>query len=240
MLKSSAPKKVLRKIGLCLSSALFAVTAGTPYQSHARSRTEEAAQEIVESSVHIATGPDWSTVEENLIAEHSRVRQDPQSYIPILENYLASMDEQGNIPDGCGRHCTMLTQEGHSAVEEAIEFLRVQSPVGPVNKSNSVATAAKAHAVDQVNGAVGHNSSDGSSFADRLVRFGIKSLSAAENIAYGLTTAQTVIMNLIVDDGVPSRGHRTNIFADNWTVAGAGCGPHATYRTVCVINYVAE
>lgn len=240
MLKSSVSKKVLRRLGLCLSTALLAVAAGTQTQSHARSHTAGIVQDASVSDVHIAAGPDWLTIEENLIIEHSRIRQNPQSYIPLLESYLASMDLEGNIPGGCGRHCTMLTQEGRPAVEEAIEFLRNQSPVGPVNKSSSVANAAKAHAADQLNGATGHNSSDGSSFSDRLDRFGIKSLSAGENIAYGPTTAQAVMMNLIIDDGVASRAHRTTIFADDWTVAGAGCGPHATYRTVCVINYAAE
>ena len=248
MLKFSAPKKELRRIGLYTATALLAVAVGTPTQSHAYSHTEEVTQEVSQRNVQsgilggvkVAARPDWSMIEENIILEHSRVRQNPQSYIPILENYLASMDAQGNIPGGCGQNCTLLTHEGQPAVEEAIEFLRVQPPVGPLSKSNSIDRVAKAHAADQVDGAVGHNSSDGSNFSDRLDKFGIQSSGAGENITYGLTTALDVVMNLIIDDGVANRGHRTNIFADGWTIAGAGCGPHAIYRSVCVINYVAE
>ncbi len=220
-----------------MSSVLLAIAAGTQTQSHAQA-IPQTTQSAAQDGVYIAAArPDWSTIEQNLIAEHSRVRQNPQSYIPILESYLASMNEQGNIPGGCGHNCTLLTQEGQSAVEEAIGFLRNQNPVGPVSVSSDVARAAKSHARDQAHGAVGHTSSDGTSFSERLDSFGIKSAGVGENIAYGPNTARDVIMNLIVDDGVANRGHRTNIFTSDWTAAGAGCGPHATYNTVCVINY---
>lgn len=179
----------------------------------------------------------WATVEQNLIAEHNRVRQNPQSYIPILEARLASMNRQGNIPNGCGRNCTLMTNEGKPAVEEAIRFLRDQQAVGALTASDGVAQAAKAHATDQRNGALGHTGSDGSRPSDRLTRFGVTNVGTGENIAYGPSSAQDIMVNLIVDDGVADRGHRTNIFRPSWATAGAGCGPHEAYRVVCVINY---
>ncbi len=244
MLRSFLPQTALKKIGLCASATLLAVAAGTQTQSRAHSqpsilvKNQVAVQHAGQNNVQVAAAPSWATIEQNLIVEHSRVRQDPQSYIPMLQRHLDSMDSQGNIPNGCGHNCTLLTQEGRSAVEEAIAFLHNQSPVEPVNISSDVARAAKAHARDQASGAVGHASSDGTSFSERLNRFGIK--SGGENIAYGPDTARQVIMNLIVDDGVANRGHRTNIFSSRWSVAGAGCGPHAAYGTVCVINYATE
>ena len=246
MFRFPLPQTALKKIGLCASATLLAVAAGSQTQSHAHSqsfgsvknRVRRVAQNTNQKSVQVAAAPSWGTIEQNLITEHSRVRQDPQSYIPMLEGHLASMDSQGNIPNGCGPNCTLLTQEGRSAVEEAISFLRNQDPVRSVNVSSDVARAAKAHARDQADGAVGHTSSDGTSFAERLDSFGIK--SGGENIAYGPDTARQVIMNLIIDDGVANRGHRTNIFSPRWSVAGAGCGPHAAYGTVCVINYATE
>lgn len=248
MIEFSSFQTVSKRLSLGAFTAFLAIAAGSQTQSHAQSKAfnhvqnlMERGQENSQKSAHknsqSAAEPNWSTVERNLIAEHSRVRRNPQSYLPVLESYLASMDAQGNIPGGCGRNCTLLTQEGRPAVEEAINFLRNQSPVGPVSASNDIARAAKAHARDQASGAVGHVSSDGSSFSERLDSFGVKSAGVGENIAYGPKTARSVIMNLIIDDGVANRGHRTNIFAPDWTVAGAGCGTHATYRTVCVINY---
>ncbi|MEL6554018.1 MAG: CAP domain-containing protein [Cyanobacteria bacterium J06621_11] len=179
----------------------------------------------------------WASLEQEIISEHNRVRQNPQSYIPLLENYLESMTVDGHVIHGCGQGCLLTTREGRAAVEEAIAFLRNQPPVDPISLSAPVAQAAKSHAQDQQNGQVGHISSDGSSFLQRLPRFGVRSTNIGENISYGAASAQTVVMRLLIDDGVPSRGHRTNVFAPSWEKVGAGCGTHATYQTVCVINY---
>lgn len=180
---------------------------------------------------------DWAGVEQDLLAEHNRVRQNPQSYLPILKAHLNKMNRQGNIPNGCGRNCTLMTQEGRPAVEEAIRFLENQPAVGPLTLSEGIAQAAKAHARSQQDGSFGHAGADGSSPASRVARFAVDNGGVGENIAYGPTTAQEVVMNLIVDDGVADRGHRINLFQPDWSLAGAGCGPHAGYGSVCVIDY---
>jgi hypothetical protein len=41
---------------------------------------------------------------------------------------------------------------------------------------------------------------------------------------------------LIVDDGVADRGHRSIVFSGELRYAGAACGPHPVYRTMCVID----
>lgn len=187
-----------------------------------------------------AASSDWSSLEQAVLAEHNRVRQNPQSYIPILEAHLSSMTADGHIIHGCGQNCVLTTREGRTAVREAIAFLRRQPAVGALGASVPAARAAKSHAQDQRGGATGHVSSNGASFVQRLNRFGLQDVGMGENIAYGVQSAEQVVMNLIVDDGVPSRGHRTNIFAQNWSLAGTGCGGHATYGTVCVVNYAAR
>ena len=224
------------KLSLATAVALFSSSVYAPLSNSANfsianfiAAQPAKAQTIAQSN--------WAAVEQDLIAEHNRVRQNPQSYIPLLEARLASMDARGNIPNGCGRNCTMLTNEGRPAVEEAIRYLRNQPPVGEVTLSSGISQAAQAHAADQRDGKMGHTGSDGSQPRDRVARFNVENAGVGENIAYGPSTAQAIMISLIVDDGVPSRGHRTNIFRESWAMAGAGCGPHATYRTVCVINY---
>jgi uncharacterized protein YkwD len=61
--------------------------------------------------------------------------------------------------------------------------------------------------------------------------------SIGENISYGTNDGRDVVIQLIVDDGVPGRGHRVNIFSPDFRLAGVACGPHPTIRTVCVINF---
>jgi len=148
------------------------------------------------------------------------------------------MNDEGEIVNGCGRHCNIVTREGRAAVQEAIDFLRQQGAIRSLEASTLVAQAAHSHSQDQANGALGHTGSDGSTPGDRIARTGVLHTASGENIAYGSTTGQEVILDLIVDDGVPDRGHRVNIFAPGWTHTGASCGPHEGYGLVCVINYI--
>ncbi|MGB5916430.1 MAG: CAP domain-containing protein [Phormidesmis sp.] len=229
----------LHRLALATSVALIATACSNVTENTAflKSLLPDALSADSVAQAQSATQSDWETTEREIIAEHSRVRQSPQSYIPILEAYLATMNAQGEIPGGGGPNCTLVTQEGRSAVEEAIAFLRSQPAVGPLEYSADMASAAKSHAQDQRGGEVGHVGSDGSRGAQRLEQFGVENSGSGENIDYGSSSAKGVLMSLIIDDGVADRGHRTNLFSPDWTTAGAGCGSHATYRTVCVVNY---
>ena len=42
---------------------------------------------------------------------------------------------------------------------------------------------------------------------------------------------------LIVDSGVPNRGHRLNIFSRGYQAAGVGCARHSVYGAMCVIDF---
>lgn len=222
--------RIRLRFGLAALLAIAASSGSLPADSHIPTAAQPAQAQMLAQN-------NWAALEQALVAEHNRVRQNPQSYIPLLEARLASMNQDGNIPNGCGRNCTLLTNEGRSAVEEAIQALRNQPPVGGLTLSDGVAQAAKLHATDQRSGRTGHTGSDGSQPMGRVDRFRVAHAGVGENIAYGPSTAQDIMINLIVDDGVPNRGHRVNIFRESWAMAGAGCGPHATYGTVCVINY---
>jgi hypothetical protein len=124
------------------------------------------------------------------------------------------------------------------ALAEAVAFLERQPPLAPLDPSRQLALAAADQAASQGPlGRVGHLGADRSSPAQRIHHRGVWSSRSAETISYGYDTAAAVVRQLIIDDGVADRGHRMIIFDPALRMAGAGCGPHAVYRYMCVIDF---
>ncbi|GGL40168.1 CAP domain-containing protein [Caulobacter rhizosphaerae] len=123
-----------------------------------------------------------------------------------------------------------------AAVEEAIDFLERQTSLPPLAPDRRIAAAARQHAQAQgPRGDVGHGPTG--SLGQRLRGQGVWAGLSAENISYGSEDPRDVVRQLIIDSGVPSRGHRRNIFAASYQLAGVACGPHRAYGYMCVIDF---
>lgn len=87
-----------------------------------------------------------------------------------------------------------------------------ESPVGPLEWNDLLHDAARSHCEDTgPKGMTGHDSSNGDDMGTRVERFGEWGGTIGENCSYGKGDALKMVMQLFVDDGVPGRGHRTNI-----------------------------
>jgi uncharacterized protein YkwD len=82
---------------------------------------------------------------------------------------------------------------------------------------------------------VGHGG--GPSLSQRLQAQGVFAGMSAENISYGYDDPRDVVRQLIVDSGVPSRGHRANIFSRGHQALGVACGGHEAYGVMCVLDF---
>lgn len=126
-----------------------------------------------------------------------------------------------------GNNCGLMTQEGPAAVKEAIEALKVQPKLPPFDWHDGMAQACADHCKDTgVKGITGHNGSDGSTPFTRMNKYGNWGGSAGENISYGKKTGEAIIMQLFVDDGVRSRGHRKNLQNAAFRASGLATGTH--------------
>lgn len=185
---------------------------------------------------HIAAAQSPSEMERALLIETNLARTNPAAYAAHLEELLPLFD--GYVIRRPGSNVGLRTNEGPAAVREAIRFLRQQQPLPAMTWADGIWRAARDHVRDQgPSGATGHDGRDGSDMDQRIRRYGRWLTTAAENIDYGSETAREVLISLIVDDGVASRGHRSNIFNPALRVMGGACGPHSRYRQMCVIDY---
>jgi uncharacterized protein YkwD len=170
----------------------------------------------------------------SLIREMNLARQNPALYATYVEELRAHFAGNSLVLPG-GTH--IRTKEGVRAIDETIRFLRNARPLPPLAIAPGMCHAAADHCADQSGGRRGHDGSDRSSPGDRISRYGEWAGAWGENIAYGKTNARDIIMALIIDDGLPARKHRKNIFSTKFNYAGAAFGPHAVYRTVCSIDF---
>lgn len=180
----------------------------------------------------------YSALERAVLVETNRLRKDPVAYTSVLESMSRRM--KGDVYYQEGSNVGIITNEGKGAVTEAIGVMKRQSPLSSLKWSEELAKLAREHVKDTgQKGLLGHESSRGKSFSDRVgaVADRLRFDYTAENISYGPDDGQEVVAQLFIDDGVPSRGHRKNMLTKKLKYAGVGCGYHRQFRTMCVIIY---
>lgn len=162
-------------------------------------------------------------VDSELIEELNRLRSDPAKYASFLEGRLKYYRGQiVRLP----KQAPVQTKEGSKAVQEAIRVLRAQAPLSEVKNDDALARMAREHV--RKAGPKG------------LVEHSRVPEGVGEVISFGPERPRDVIIELLVDDGVRSRGHRKLLLDPAFRFAGAACGPHAIYQTMCVIDLSLE
>jgi len=189
------------------------------------------------------SGSDDASVEAAVVEAISRARQDPKALATALKGRLPHFKGKEFYPPSGNGKLALPSKEGKTAVNDALAYLAGSGvAAGPVSNETGggMKLAAEDHAVDRgALGMIGHEGSDGSHAKDRLERYGKWTTKCGECLWFGRegTAAETIVEDLVVDDGVPDRGHRLCIFDPAYAVASAKIGPHKTFGTVVVIEF---
>lgn len=173
-----------------------------------------------------------STVEKDVILEMNKARTNPSLY---AELYITPRTKKfdGKIYDD-----TLMTNEGVAVVNECISYMKKAKALPVLNPEKGLSLAARQHSSTQgETNQTGHTGIDGSTPFTRIEKYGTYK-TAGENISYRSMSGRDIVVQLLIDDGVSSRGHRKNIMNKDFSSSGVGfTKKHKTYGSVCVITY---
>lgn len=173
-----------------------------------------------------------------ILNEHNRLRIDPLSFIPFLEEHMKYISyDTLNLPN----QRPIKLREGISAYINGIEFLRNQKPVKALTFDPNLSKAAQKFS-DYLGNycAISNINSNGQNVAERLEEYVQWDKCCAENIDYGSLSPRDIILSLLVDDGVEGKGHRKNLFSKELKYIGIGVSEHPLSILCVVINYVGD
>ena len=106
------------------------------------------------------------------------------------------------------------------------QTLKIMKPVGILKPNTRLYESAKCHAVESgKSGSYGHKRAKCSEYF------------TAECIAYGVSTGLDIIICLLIDQNVPSLGHRKTCLSGEYQELGTSIQPHKGFRVNAVLDF---
>lgn len=177
---------------------------------------------LIASMLMVAKPGMAQNLEDEVLILLNLVRTNPKGFIKShLNDYLQSNN---------------MTQNSYA--KSLIEDLKKTEKMSALQFSDPLTKIARMHAVDMgKSGKVGHTSSDGTPFSDRLRNKAKAKGTIAENCDYGNEEPLDIVMSLLIDDGIKSLGHRKNILEPSFNWIGIAIEDHKIYRVNCVMDF---
>lgn len=168
-----------------------------------------------------------------VLSEINRLRADPAGYAADLREYRTRI--RGKVVFDAEDNVVEMSIEGTRAVDDAIAALERAIPVARLRSGDILAAAAADHAGWQASsGEIGHQARGQGPGERVMARGGGRFVS--EVISYGQRSPRDVVRQLVVDDGVASRGHRHLLLTNHYRFAGVGCDSHPRWGAMCAIK----
>ncbi len=146
-----------------------------------------------------------SAEEYQMIQEINLLRSNPAAYIPYVQEYRNKQKAKGwTVHD--------------NTINELIAELGSTSPRSSLIPMPCVHNAARNHGQDMVKmGKANHIGTDGSWPWDRVKKTCPTFQDGNENLVGGAATVRDAVILLLIDHGIPTRGHRANLLNPHWT-----------------------
>jgi len=140
-----------------------------------------------------------------MLDEINLVRSNPVGYITYVEQYKRDIQSGKSFGSSL------------AVCDELIAELRRTPRLSILKPAPCLYNAAKYHGLDQKSrGSTGHDGSDGSWPWDRVKRACSQMTDGNENLVGGPADVREAVILLLVDDGIPSRGHRKTLLNKDW------------------------
>ena len=184
---------------------------------------------------------DYNQLSTDIFNEINKVRRNPQYIIPHLikmKQFYKHKEYRNPI-----LNYYILTEEGVEAVKEAIKFVKIQKSLKPLIRFNELDNSAN----ELVEFLLKTGKMEVDEKRDKEERMEIrirkhfkKQGGLAENISFGWSNAIDIVLQMIIDDGVKSRGHCKNLFAEHFNFIGVFSGDHKVLEHCSVIEFFGE
>jgi hypothetical protein len=183
--------------------------------------------------------PPLTDLEPLVLEELNALRANPAAYAAHIEPRLRWYDNTVlRLPE----QRSVRTFEGKAAAEEAIAALKAAKPLPVLQPAYGLTLAARDHARDiGPKGLITHDGSGGTTtLSQRVARYARHYNNIGENISFGPDRPRDITIDLLIDDNVRGREHRQILLDRSFHYVGIACGPHAVYRTMCVMDFAGE
>lgn len=171
----------------------------------------------------------------------NKARTEPKHFVKVIKEMLTHFNERDRTFLFPNEKVKLMTHEGRKAFDEAIKFLNKQKPLPPFELSTGMSLACRDLVADHgPRNMGGHVGSDRSTMDVRMNFYGTWHATCGENCGYGRKLGEQMVAQLIVDDGVPSRGHRDNIYKPEFHKVGIATGPHFSYGHMVVNDFAGD
>jgi uncharacterized protein YkwD len=179
-----------------------------------------------------------SDFEKDVILYHNLVRLYPIKYLEVeILNLNEDLETKDKIKFPNSWRGTDINSDYYKSL---ISTLSSQKPLPKLIFDYGLSSTAKCLAKEQsLNGNIGHNRINCPQIylntSNKNIGYG-----TGENCGYGNYNGKDLVNNLLIDQDVPSLGHRNNILNSKFTKIGAGTDFHPKYETVIVVDYLYE